>query len=126
MTMSVAFKLSNIESESTYNCVSLDVGFLNRNTFGDKALRNEIIGLFLAQLDGVKKAVSLSIDQSTWHFTSHTLKGAAAAVGACQIVALADDWGKICVPENHVQREHCKQQLEICVSAFKSAVDQLQ
>jgi Hpt domain len=123
--MSVAFKLSNIECDSISDCVSLDADYLKRNTFGEKALRDEIVGLFLAQLDGVTKTFGAPIDKTAWQFTSHTLKGAAAAVGACQIAALAEQWGRDMVPNTQVERDICKRWLENLVAEFKAAANRL-
>jgi HPt (histidine-containing phosphotransfer) domain-containing protein len=122
--MSVAFKLSS-DGDAINNVVALDGDYLNRNTFGDYSLRNEIIGLFLAQLDGSKKLFGTTIDQTSWQFTAHTLKGAAAAVGARQIIVLAEEWERTPVPNNQAKRDYCLFQLENCIAAFKAAANRL-
>jgi hypothetical protein len=123
--MSVSLKLNNNSDESLYACDVLDVAFLNRNTFGDKMLRKEIVGLFLAQLDSVKKNLATPIDATAWQFLTHTLKGAAAAVGACRIAALADVWSAMGVPQSQALRAAYGLQLSSFVADFKSAVNQL-
>jgi hypothetical protein len=94
MTVVKSHKLQAETEFSSQDCVALDVAYLNRNTFGDLALRSEIIGLFRAQLDAVQKRLQLPMDDKSWTYLTHTLKGAAAAVGARQLAALADRWGR--------------------------------
>jgi Hpt domain len=123
--MSVAFKLSELLDDSPHECEILDVAFLNRNTFGDKMLRNEIVGLFLAQLDGVSKNLTTPLDATAWQFLTHTLKGAAAAVGARRIAALADVWSRMAVPQSQTLRAAYGQQLSSFAAEFKSVANQL-
>jgi hypothetical protein len=103
------------------NCVALDVAYLNHTTFGDKALRSEIIGLFLSQLDGVQKNLMLPLDSKAWHYLTHTLKGAASAVGARQIVALAESWGPMSPPATQTARAQCENELCRALAAFRQA-----
>jgi hypothetical protein len=93
MTVVKSHKLQSEHQFSPQDCVALDVAYLDLNTFGDSALRREIIGLFRAQLDAVQKRLQLPMDEKSWTYLTHTLKGAAAAVGARQLAALADRWG---------------------------------
>jgi HPt (histidine-containing phosphotransfer) domain-containing protein len=123
--MSVAFKLSNSEFDSLYDCVAIDTIFLNRNTFHDATLRTEIIGLFLAQLDGVQNSFHVPIDKNGWTFLTHTLKGAASAVGALQLAALADYWGKQPAPQTTEQRQIFARQLAALIADFKRMATQL-
>lgn len=123
--MSVAYKLNRERNTSPIDCGVLDVDFLNRNTFGDKTLRNEIIGLFLSQLDGVHRTLASPINSSAWQFLTHTLKGAAAAVGAISISTSADKWGKSPVPMSAEQRREIQLQMGQLISDFKVATKQL-
>lgn len=123
--MSVAFKLSNSEFDSLYDCAAIDAIFLNRNTFNDAALRTEIVGLFLAQLDGVQNSFLVPVDKNGWTFLTHTLKGAASAVGALQLAALADVWSKQPTPQTTEQRQKLAQQLAALIADFKREAAQL-
>jgi HPt (histidine-containing phosphotransfer) domain-containing protein len=123
--MSVAYKLKKGHQNSPHDCVTLDVTFLDINTFGDKALRSEIIGLFLAQLDGAKRSLEAPMNETAWQFLSHTLKGAAAAVGARQIAALADAWDKCQAPSNSADREALADRLATLMADFKAAAERL-
>jgi HPt (histidine-containing phosphotransfer) domain-containing protein len=123
--MAVAHRLNFETVNSSIDCVSLDVDFLNRNTFGDSALRSEILGLFLAQLDGVQRTLSTPVNDTSWQFVMHTLKGAAAAVGASSISTAADLWGKSSAPASAEQRRDVQQELTKLIAAFKLATQQL-
>ena len=66
-----------------------DRAILDQQTMQDNALAVEILGLFKAQL--------LRLERVDWGnlelaFEMHTLKGAAAVVGALEIEALAENW----------------------------------
>lgn len=110
---------------SAQNCVALDVDFLNRNTFGDIALRTEIINLFRAQLDAVRTQLLLPVDLKNWTYLTHTLRGAAAAVGAAQLVDLADAWTARPAPTGQSARLNCEFQLKLALVHFNRAVDTL-
>ena len=64
----------------------LDMAHLQRQTMGDAALRAEVLGLFLAELDAADRALEQAT-ASERAATAHALKGAALGVGA---FALAD------------------------------------
>jgi hypothetical protein len=70
----------------------LDVQHLDHNTFGDKSLKAEIIALFAVQLEQTRPRIAEATSPDDWHFIMHTLKGAAAAVGAVDIARLATVW----------------------------------
>lgn len=85
-----AHKLNYDKSNTPIGCSPLDVDQLAQNTFGDSALRDEVIQLFIGQL-GISKAAILNPEnEDQWRFTAHTLKGVAAAVGARHFVELAN------------------------------------
>ena len=61
-------KLQIEQIDSPKNCVALDVDVLNQNTFGDLALRSEIIALFRAQLSAVRTQLMVPVDASGWNY----------------------------------------------------------
>jgi hypothetical protein len=66
------------------------------NTMHDVSLQREILGLFLAQLDQMRARLvegPVSIEDS--RFLGHTLRGAAAAVGAVEFEAIGLNWEKL-------------------------------
>ena len=93
-----AHELSFHTAEVPLDCVPLDADRLDENTFHDRALRAEILKLFVSQLDISRSAILTPETNEDWRFTTHTLKGAAAAVGAQQFVALSGQWEKHDLP----------------------------
>ncbi len=62
-------------------------------TMNDLKLQVEVLGLFSTQLSLVRKALTqTSLDLQDSKFMSHSLRGAASAVGANEIEDLASQW----------------------------------
>ena len=118
-------KLRQDVPHSPQNCAALDVNYLNQTTFGDIALRTEIIGLFGAQVKAVRTQLLLPINHKAWSYLTHTLKGAAAAVGAQQLAALADMWGHSSPPHTQTARIACESQLTLAMAHFNRIADTL-
>jgi HPt (histidine-containing phosphotransfer) domain-containing protein len=123
--MGSARRLSDDGALSPRDCVELDVGFLNNNTFGDLALRREILSLFAAQIDGLARTLELPVSAESWHFLTHTMKGASAAVGAKELEALALRWSKLAAPTSLPGRQSCARELAKCFSAYKKEAAKL-
>jgi HPt (histidine-containing phosphotransfer) domain-containing protein len=121
MTVVKSQKLQAGAIGAPLDCVVLDVPFLNLNTYGDLALRAEILNLFLSQLDAVENRLQMPMDAKSWGFLTHTLKGAAAAVGARQLAALADNWGQRPHPASGGDRQALGAELKDALVAFKRA-----
>ncbi len=68
---------------------ALDLAFLSRQTFGDRALEREILILFDAQCARLLPIVLGNDDRQVRADAAHTLTGAAGAVGAGQVAALS-------------------------------------
>jgi HPt (histidine-containing phosphotransfer) domain-containing protein len=103
----------------------LDLDYLNRATLGDKTLRTEVLGLFLAQVDAVQTQLSLPIDATGWTFLTHTLKGSAAAVGAKHIAALAKAWEGLPMPTTDRERDGLGRELAASIALFRQAAAKL-
>jgi HPt (histidine-containing phosphotransfer) domain-containing protein len=103
----------------------LDLAYLNSATLSDKILRAEILGLFLAQVDAAVKNLPLTRDGTAWHYMTHTLKGAASAVGAKRIAHLADEWGKRPLPSHMDQREGMARELANALKDFRHVISGL-
>lgn len=69
---------------------ALDLDFLRVQTFGDRALERELLELFEQQCRRLLPAVAGRSSTLTRGDAAHTLKGAARAVGAGRVAALAD------------------------------------
>lgn len=66
-----------------------DREFLAHYTMDSAELEREIIGLFLAQLPVTIEMIEQAGTPAEWKLASHTLKGAAAAIGAGRLRAIA-------------------------------------
>jgi HPt (histidine-containing phosphotransfer) domain-containing protein len=104
---------------------ALDVEFLNKATFGDVALRTEIIGLFRQQLATLRDQLTIKLDRASWAYLTHTLKGSASAVGAMQLAALADRWESGTFPGSAAARATCAEELSQAEAAFSTVAEQL-
>lgn len=67
----------------------IDLVYLSSQTMGDRALENEILGMFAAQLPQYAKLIETSVDREEMFRAAHTLKGAARSVGAFQLAELS-------------------------------------
>jgi len=68
----------------------LDVQHLDKYTAGDAVLRRELLSLFTDQLAQQVAALCAGCAGDDWMIATHTLKGAARAVGAFQIGETAE------------------------------------
>lgn len=69
----------------------IEIERLSKNTAGDRKLERELLALFRAQTSAYLSALENAPDDERWHDAAHTLKGAAQAVGAMRIAALAEE-----------------------------------
>jgi HPt (histidine-containing phosphotransfer) domain-containing protein len=76
--------------------VAFDQQRFEANTMHDIVLQREILGLFLAQLAQMRARLAedaVSVEDSK--FLGHTLRGAAAAVGALEFENMGANWEKL-------------------------------
>jgi HPt (histidine-containing phosphotransfer) domain-containing protein len=92
-----------------------------RQTFGDPDLQQEIIQLFLAQVEDARRAFATPMTTTAWRFLTHTLKGAAASVGALRIAELASAWELAGSPQDLDRRRSILLQFEVEAAAFSAA-----
>ncbi len=69
----------------------VDLEHLRRYTLGDKALEDEVLGLFLAQLPVTIASLRTATTPRDWKIAAHALKGSSRAVGAWRIASLAQE-----------------------------------
>ena len=84
-----SFDLQAPESHGCSNELPVDLAHLRRYTLGDKALEDEVIGLFLAQLPETIAALRSAATERDWKMAAHTLKGSSRAIGAWRMAQLA-------------------------------------
>jgi HPt (histidine-containing phosphotransfer) domain-containing protein len=84
-----SFDLQAPESNGCADELPVDLDHLRRYTLGDKALEDEVLGLFLAQVPETIAALRSAATERDWKMAAHTLKGSSRAVGAWRIARLA-------------------------------------
>ncbi len=92
-----------------------------RQTFGDRGLQQEIIQLFIAQVEDARKALGAPMTTTAWRFMTHTLKGAAGAVGAVRLAELAAAWELSGSPKDAAARQTIVNQFEAETAHFIAA-----
>lgn len=80
--------MSPVETYQATTQPWLDTEHLDRQTFGDQALKREVIGLFLAQIRSVGDRLDCVSPQELREMV-HGLCGAARGLGAWQLAQLA-------------------------------------
>lgn len=68
----------------------LDRKHLQRYTFGNIDLEEEVLGLFLAQLPDTIGALRTAPSDRDWRIAAHTLKGSSRCIGAWRLARAAE------------------------------------
>lgn len=68
----------------------IDMDHLNKYVMGDDALRDEILEIFVEQINLMLSQFDVQQSDESWTLTAHTLKGAARGVGAWSIGELCE------------------------------------
>jgi hypothetical protein len=112
---------SNPKSGPTYRAteevVPFDAAFLAHSTFGDDALKAEILSLYKKQLIQARDQIATAVTATDWRFVMHTLRGVSASVGALQFAFLADEWERIVFPSEG-QRVNILNDFDLAKRAF--------
>lgn len=103
------------------NTAVFDEAHFVRQTFGDRGLQVEIIQLFIAQVEDSRKALAAPMTTTAWRFMTHTLKGAASAVGAMRIATMAGGWELAGSPRDASERASFVALFEAETAAFANA-----
>lgn len=80
MTSTVALKMTD----------PIDIRHLEQYVFGDRALLDEILTIYIDQATMLLGRLDAAADDEAWHSTAHTLKGASRGVGAFAVGDLAE------------------------------------
>lgn len=90
-------------------------------TFGSPDVEREVLQLFVGQVAVTLDQVLAAEQASDWTFMAHTLKGAAASVGALQIETLTRAWELTGLPISADLRQAAHGELTIALERFRSA-----
>jgi HPt (histidine-containing phosphotransfer) domain-containing protein len=102
-----------------------DLAFFEHCTSGDKALMQELLGLFRGQIEKSAENIIECPNDKDWAFITHTLKGAAAAVGAVQIEMLVSTWEIKARPRRFAERAALAEALQLAAAGFFKVANKL-
>ncbi len=68
----------------------IEIKHLEQYVFGDRALLDEILTIFIEQASMLLSRFDPALDNDTWHTTAHSLKGASRGVGAWALGDIAE------------------------------------
>ena len=99
-----------------------DRAHLMAQAMQDPLLAEEVLGLFLTQLPQLLEALGAAGTPETWRSAAHALKGAAAAIGAPRLQALAMELETGGFPAEEPVRHLRLQAVLAAALAFRMAV----
>lgn len=103
----------------------LDLAFLSRYSMGNADLEAELLGLFRAQLRIQSAAIAGAADAEAWKFATHTLKGAARAMGAWLVAGIAERLEEIGPGAADGERRRLLSDLHRQIDACEREIDRL-
>ncbi|MFN0022549.1 MAG: Hpt domain-containing protein [Parvularculaceae bacterium] len=86
----------------------IDLKHLDRYVCGDKALLDEVLGIFVDQARSITERMRPGVSDCDWRLAAHTLKGAARGVGAWRLGEAAD---RAEAATNSDERAHCVEEI---------------
>jgi HPt (histidine-containing phosphotransfer) domain-containing protein len=105
--------------------VIFDRSHLAQYTMDSPELEREIVGLFVAQLPAILDRLQNGYSREDWRIATHTLKGSALAIGACQIGDLARKLEPVNYPDQEAKRKKLLSGLVRAVNEFDELARQL-
>ena len=115
-----------ILSVATNECLAVfDRASFEINTMGEGELQREVVGLFRTQIAQTEDKIAAVANERDWKFLTHTLRGAAAAVGAFEIHAMASDWEKSAAPASSAEQQKACADLRAAGHRYFAAVNAL-
>ena len=99
-----------------------DRAHLSRYTMDSADLELEILGLFLLQLPSTIEMIENAETAADWKLATHTLKGAAASIGAKRIQAIAVELEGVTLDDDHNFRLLRIQALKAAAAEFAEIV----
>ncbi len=98
-----------------------DRAHLDHFTMQDQSLALEVVGLFLGQLPASLARLEAARTAADWQFAAHSLKGAAAAVGARRLSEIAAGLEDAAFPESPMARDGHLKTVQAAAEAFRLA-----
>lgn len=86
----------------------IDISHLEQYVFGDRALLDEILTIFIEQAQSLSARLCADADDEAWKLAAHTLKGASRGVGAFRLGDLAEKAEGMVGPAAAAREAHLK------------------
>ena len=103
----------------------IDMQLLGRNTFDDRALRDEVLRLFHQQSQELIARLQQDLPSQEWRALAHKLKGSALGIGAGQLARLAAEAEGGANQSDAIWRTHLAAQLMTAVQATNHEIETL-
>ena len=104
---------------------ALDLELLDQQTFGDRELAEDLLGLFETQCARLWPVISRSPDRQARSDAAHTLKGGAAAIGATEVMRLAGEIETVLDGRNDSSADEVLPALEQAIDAARAEIGDL-
>jgi HPt (histidine-containing phosphotransfer) domain-containing protein len=95
----------------------IDIKHLDQYVFGDRALLDEILTIFIEQASMWIERMEPSLADEDWRHAAHTLKGASRGVGAWALGDLAERAEKMIGPGRSLARAALRDDLRAAAAA---------
>lgn len=106
--------------------VVLDLKHLEQYTSNDKALEQELLGLFKDQAVLQFENIETAIDESDWVMAAHTLKGSARGIGASRVAELSAVLEDVGFDGDAQTRQSITEQLKYAIAVCIVTIEKLQ
>lgn len=98
----------------------IDLEHLEKYVFGDRALLDEILSIFIEQASALIRRMNIEAEDADWREAAHTLKGASRGVGAFRLGDLAAEAESMIGPTGRTARtDH----VPVLVDAAQQAIE---
>ncbi len=118
---------SSIFTGSAFNEreVVIDVATLQASTMGELWLQIEVVSHFARQIDDVLSQLTAGQARDGWRMIAHTLRGTAAAIGAMELLEIAEDWEDGGLGAREADRADLISRIERAMPRFEGALLQI-
>lgn len=118
------FVEKNVDRRVQVDPQIIDLAHLTQYTMQDKALEQELLGLFKEQAVLQFENIESASDKSDWVMAVHTLKGSARGIGALQVADLSADLEKIGFEGDEAQKQplvsRLKHAVAVCIVTIET------
>ncbi len=115
--------LQQPEVRNLWNAAVFDYAQFEHICMENHSLMAELIVMFRSQVERSTAELSEAMTTASWKFHCHTLKGAAAAIGAVEIQMISAILEEKPCPKRHTERENTKELLVTAGKKFFAEAD---